>query len=211
MCGRFVLLSEAENSEIEKILKDISEKYKNQSPQIKLGDIHPTDLAPVVTKQNDNEVFQLFKWGFPLQNDKNSLLINARGETIEEKVTFKNLLKTKRCIIPASAFYEWKAVGKNKNKYLIKPQDKGFFYMAGLYNTFIDLKGNPYTSFVIITTAANEQMSSIHHRMPVILSKPEETELWVNNSFYDLTLLKSIIRPYGERLSIEGEHISLFD
>lgn len=211
MCGRFLLLSEGENVEIEKILKEISEKYKNQYTEIKLGDIHPTDMAPVVTKQNNHEVAQLFKWGFPLSKDKNGLLINARGETLDEKVTFKNLLKSKRCIIPASAFYEWKAVGKDKHKYLIKPQDEALFYMAGLYSTFIDLQGKPYTSFVIITTAANEQMSSIHHRMPVIFSKSKEAELWSDNASYDFSLLKGLIKPYEERLSIKGEDISFFD
>lgn len=211
MCGRFTLLSEEENSEIDEIIKNISEKYKNQSVEIKRGDIYPTNLAPVVTKQNNDKVFQLFKWGFPVYNEKNSLLINARGETLEEKSTFKNLLKSKRCVIPASAFYEWKGAGKSKNKYLIKPQTKNSFYMAGLYNTFIDLQGNPYTSFVIITTEANEQMSSIHHRMPAILKKPEETELWMDNSSYNLKLLKSLIRPYEGKLSMEAENISLFD
>ena len=212
MCGRFMLLSEGENSEIDKILKDISEKYKNQHAQIKLGDIYPTDLAPVVTKQNNDKTFELFKWGFPLvHKEKKSLLINARGETLEEKMTFKNLLKSKRCIIPASAFYEWKTVGKDKHKYLIKPQGKDLFYMAGLYNTFTDLQGNPYTGFVIITTEANQQISLIHHRMPVIFSRSEEAELWMDNSDYNLTLLKRVIRPYEEKLFMEAETISLFD
>jgi putative SOS response-associated peptidase YedK len=211
MCGRFVFLSEEKNSEIDKILKGISEKYKDQSLEIALGDIYPTNLAPVVTKENNDKDFNLFKWGFPLPKEKGSLLINARGETLEEKVTFKNLLKSKRCVIPASAFYEWKLVGKNKHKYLIKSQDKDFFYMAGLYNTFIDLHGNPYTGFVIITTAANEQMSAIHHRMPLILSSQEEVELWIDNTSYDLASLKYLIRPYSGKLSVEGETLSLFD
>ena len=211
MCGRFMLLSEGENSEIDEIIRNISEKYKNQSLVVKRGDIYPTDLAPVVTKQNNDKNFQLFKWGFPLYKGKNSLLINARGETLEEKITFKDLLRTKRCVIPASAFYEWKPMGKNKNKYLIKPQAKDCFYMAGLYNTFIDLNDQPITCFVIITTAANEQMSSVHDRMPVIFSKPEETEIWMDNSFYDFKLLKSLIRPYEEKLSLKAENISLFD
>ncbi|MBC8059512.1 MAG: SOS response-associated peptidase [Clostridiaceae bacterium] len=211
MCGRFVIFSEEENSEINKILKDISEKYKATSVEIKLGDIYPTDLAPVVTKEKNDENLNLFKWGFPFHKEKNSLLINARGETLEEKVTFKNLLMSKRCLIPATAFYEWKSVGKKKHKYLIKPNTRDFFYMAGLYNTVIDMKGKPYTAFVIITTEANDQMSSIHHRMPLILSKAEETELWVNNSYNKLSTIKDLIRPYDERLSIQGEILSLFD
>lgn len=211
MCGRFVLLSEGENNEIGRIIKNVSEKYKDESVEIKIGDIYPTDFAPVVTKQNKNEVINLFKWGFPINKGKNSCLINARGETLHQKVTFMNLLMNKRCLIPASGFYEWKTVGKTKHKYVIKPQVKDFFYMAGLYNTFIDLQGNPYTSFVIITTEANEQISSIHHRMPLILSKAEEKERWVNNSLGSLTAIKSLIRPYEEKLSIEGEDLSLFD
>lgn len=211
MCGRFLLQPGEKNSEIEKIIKNISEKYKNETVKIKVGDICPTDSAPVLTKQNKNETFGLFKWGFPIYKGKNSLLINARGETLDEKVSFKNLLMSKRCLIPACAFYEWKSVGKSKHKYLIKPQAKTLFYMAGLYNSFIDIKGNLYTSFVIITTAANEQMSYIHNRMPLILSKAEELELWVNNSSTRLANIKSLIRPYEERLSIEGEDINLFE
>ena len=211
MCGRFRLFTEEENSEIEKIYKSISENIKNEPISIKIGDIYPTDLAPVLIKQNYEEKYHLIKWGFPMNKEKSSLLINARGETLGEKVTFKNLIESKRCLIPASAFYEWKAVGKRKYKYLIKTLDKPFFYMAGLYNTFIDLKGNPYNSFVIITTAANEQMSAIHHRMPLILSEEEEVEQWINSNSSGFNEIKSLIKPYEKGLSILGETISLFD
>ena len=211
MCGRFRLFTEEENSEIQKIFKSISENNKNESIAIKVGDIYPTDLVPVLINQNNEKKYQLLKWGFPMHKEKNSLLINAKGETLAEKFTFKNLIESKRCLIPASAFYEWKAVGKHKYKYLIKTLDKPYFYMAGLYNTFIDLQGNPYNCFVIITTAANEQMSAIHHRMPLILGEEKEAEQWVNIASSGFNEIKGLIKPYEKGLSILGETISLFD
>jgi len=97
--------------------------------------------------------------------------INARAETLEEKPTFRTAFKRKRCIIPASGFYEWKAVGKEKQPFYIHPADGDLFAFAGLMEDWQGPHGEVMVSTCIITTEPNALMAGIHNRMPVILPK----------------------------------------
>lgn len=141
------------------------------------------------------KVVNLFKWGFPNFKQTSSVIINARCETLEERPTFKNIFHSKRCLVPASGFYEWKKTEDKKEKYLIRTENQELFYMAGLYNTFKDKNGNPFTGFVIITTEANERMSQIHNRMPVIFER-KDIDNWLDNKIKDLTEIKKLLKPY---------------
>jgi putative SOS response-associated peptidase YedK len=200
MCGRYTVLTEEENIEIKEIINEINERFKNdnsQKPIYKSGEIFPTDNVPIITGDGTSKkIVNLFKWGFPNFKQTSSVIINARCETLEERPTFKNIFHSKRCLVPASGFYEWKQTEGKKEKYLIRAEDQELFYMAGLYNTFKDKNGNPFTSFVIITTEANERMSQIHNRMPVIFEK-RDMEHWLNNNTKDLTDIKKLLRPYA--------------
>jgi putative SOS response-associated peptidase YedK len=205
LCGRYTLFTDEEYKEIRRMIKDIQKEQANNIVNMKTGEIFPTNIVPIVTNdENDEKVINLFKWGFPNFKQQNGVIINARGETLEEKQTFKKILYTKRCLIPTTGFYEWKTIGKNKNKYLIRPNKYNFFYMAGLYNTFVDKYGEAYTSFVIITTDANKEMSEIHNRMPILLTSKEEYEGWIDNSLTNLSEIKSYIHPYEYKLSLES-------
>jgi putative SOS response-associated peptidase YedK len=206
MCGRFILFTGEEYAELQAIIREIEVSNKKSISTMKTGEIFPTDMVPVITKdENNNPSFDLFKWGFPNYNQSRSsgILINARGETIEEKPTFKKLLYTKRCLIPACGFFEWKKTDKKKDKYLIKPEAYSFFYMAGLYNSFVDKYGEPYAGFVIITTEASEAMQSIHNRMPIIITSKKEAYKWIDNS-NNLAQIKSFIQPYKNTLSFNN-------
>lgn len=144
----------------------------------------------------------LFKWGFPNYMKSSAVIINARCETLHEKPTFRKLLGTGRCLVPASGFYEWKAADgstKKKDKYLIRTAGSQLMYFAGLYGSFLDKTGIPSTRFVIITTDANHQMSHIHSRMPVILQKPEAMA-WISPQNKELD---SLLRPYGRELTFD--------
>ena len=144
----------------------------------------------------------LFRWGFPNYMKSSAVIINARCETLHEKPTFRKLLGTGRCLVPASGFYEWKAAGvpaKKKDKYLIRAAESKLMYFAGLYGSFIDKTGIPSTRFVIITTEANRQMSQIHSRMPVILRKSEALA-WISPENKDLN---SLLRPYDSELTFD--------
>lgn len=145
---------------------------------------------------------QLFNWGFPNFAKANAVIINARCETLQEKPTFRKYLDSGRCIVPASGFYEWKAASdpkQKKDKYLIRSEGSRIMYFAGLYGSFLDKTGIRTNRFVIITTDANEQMSEIHSRMPVVLDK-SEAMAWLDNANKNI---ESLLRPYGSRLSME--------
>lgn len=204
MCGRYALFTGEEYEEIRAIIKETQNNNIDNINNMKTGEIFPTDIVPVITKGDTNDpTFNLFKWGFPNFIKKSGVIINARGETIEEKQTFKNILYTKRCLIPTCGFFEWKKSDKNKDKIFIKPEGSNIFYMAGLYNSFIDNAGIPYTSFVIITTQASQEMQFIHDRMPLILSSKIEAYEWIDNP-KKLSEIKSFIQPFKHKLSLEN-------
>ena len=205
MCGRYTLFTDEEYKEIRKIIKDIEADVAKNIINMKTGEIFPTNIVPVLTKdENNKKTVNLFKWGFPNFKEQSGVIINARGETLEEKQTFKRILHSKRCLIPTTGFYEWKTIGKNKHKYLIRPDNSNFFYMAGLYNTYTDKCGELYTSFVIITTEANKEMSEIHNRMPVLFTSEEEYEGWTDNSLSKLPEIKAYIHPFEHKLTLEN-------
>lgn len=199
MCGRFVLFNETENEEIRRIVDEINSRYsQEESAKLKTGEIFPTNYVPAIIADNNNKkIITLMKWGFPSPKGS-GVIINAKQETLDEKPMFKNIFVHKRCLIPASGFYEWKQVENQKEKYLIRTE-KPAFYMAGLYNTFTDKQNNSFTAFVIITTDANKEMSAIHHRMPVIFHK-EEGKLWLDHSFKTTSKLKDLLNPYPRSL-----------
>jgi len=176
MCGRFIIFSEAEEKEIMDIVEEVNRKYVEDA--MKDGEIFPTDLSPTISLNNDIKDISLFKWGFP--NFKgSSVIINARSENLLEKPIFRESFLSRRCLIPATAFFEWKKEGFKKQKFIISSSEVNLFYMAGLYKETIDKNGDKVTSFVIITTAASSNMSKIHDRMPVMLVHKSETELWL--------------------------------
>ncbi len=96
-------------------------------------------------------------------------LINARAETVAEKPAFRAAFKSRRCLVPADGFYEWRREGKVKQPFLIESADSEPMAFAGLWETWKDEDGKPLVSCTIITTEANAIMREIHNRMPVIL------------------------------------------
>jgi len=194
MCGRYLITFES--SEIKEIIENLSgHKYYNK---LKSGEIFPSEYAPVLINKNGKKTYEIFKWGIYLIRHKTQFVINARAETILEKPMFKSLADTGRCLIIANAFYEWDT---NKTKYLIKPQSKEMFFMAGLYGYFEDKHNEIVPSFTIVTTNANDDMKQIHHRMPVILDDQYADE-WIFGKINEDTV-KRVIEPYRIRLAIE--------
>jgi putative SOS response-associated peptidase YedK len=209
MCGRFLLFTCDEYEDLLSIIREV--EINNPIPNMDRypkADIFPGDLVPIITTASDhNRTVALSKWGFPNFKERNRLLINARSETVEEKTTFKKLILTKRCLIPAIGFYEWKTHDNKKEKYLIQLKPKGFelFYMAGLYNEFTDPSGTNYTSFVILTTAANKEMQQIHDRMPVIIPSEAAADKWIGSSSSQIASIKAMMNPYENELFIENQ------
>lgn len=169
MCGRYNIDFEA-NKELKKVLNELNRKYPGN--HIKQGEVFPTNEAAILVNRENELAPELSVWGYPQYTGK-GVIINARAETAIEKKTFRESLLSRRCIIPTSGFYEW---DKEKNKFLFEGTDSNILYLAGLYNLYQGVN-----RFVILTTAANESMKSVHHRMPVVL---EENQLnaWLYSS-----------------------------
>jgi len=122
-------------------------------------------------------------------------MINARAETLTEKGAFKNLVDTRRCLVPADGFYEWRKEGKRKVPMWFHLKSKEPFTFAGLWDVWRKPNGNSLETFTIITTEPNDLMRPIHNRMPVILRREDE-EQWLDVSGARFNKARSILKPY---------------
>lgn len=189
MCGRYSLEAD---------IFALLEFYRLQEAQLEFrgqGEIFPTNPVPVFTGTGG---LTSMDWGFLTSFSKRPL-INARGETVHEKPTFRRAFQVSRCLLPASSFFEWRSEEgkKKKTKLEISLVDRNLFSMAGIYMT-TQTNGRESFHCCIITTQANEQMQSIHDRMPVILPKSAEIEYLTGMS--GLPGLQSLLQPSEEEL-----------
>ncbi|MFC1780303.1 SOS response-associated peptidase [Patescibacteria group bacterium] len=199
MCGRFAqgdtdaIYSKYRVKISESLRKKIHPRYN----------IAPFQIVPVVTQDEDKKnKLELMRWGFIPYWAKDVKigykLINARSETIFEKPSFKRSAKSKRCIVPATGFYEWKHAGNSKIPYFVKPSKDSLFSLAGLFDEWMDPEGKKVKTFTILTTEPNKVLKPIHKRMPVVLEKNEE-EPWIGKRVQDTDLLESLFDPYPVR------------
>lgn len=187
MCGRFALSANA--GKIEKLVLGI----KYDVPEIQRYNIAPSqEILTVVSSYHT----KLLKWGLIPSWSKDASIgnkmINARAETISEKPSFRNLIKTNRCIIPASGYYEWKVMENgSKVPHFIKSADEQLMTFAGLWTTWKAPGGTLIESCTIITREANQQISSIHNRMPAVISEMNRA-MWLNKSTEHKTIIDMI-------------------
>ncbi len=185
MCGRYLISMEEEIIEMREIIREINRRYagRPELSQMKTGEIFPTDMVPVIALEAEAPRPYLFTWGFPRWQG-GGVIINARRETAAEKGMFRQALQERRCIIPASGFYEWRHEGnkKYKDKYIFRRPQTPILYMAGLY-TMYKKEGASIPAFVILTTDANRWVQSVHDRMPVILTVDEQ-EMWLKDEIF---------------------------
>jgi putative SOS response-associated peptidase YedK len=196
VCGRFALTITARFFERFELPED------SLKPTSRLN-ISPGQIAPVILELKGRNAVEM-KWGLVPSWAKDvkigSRMFNARSETLEERPSFRHLLKRKRCLVPSSGFYEWK---KNDGKvpYLIRVRDQEYFAMAGLYDVWQGGDGSVLSTFTIVTTTSSKVMSDLHDRMPAILEREMEAE-WIAPGELDLALVKEILRTYRGPLSI---------
>lgn len=176
MCGRYRFLDE--DDVFMNIVNELGQKYPD-SP-IKMGDIFPTNSAPILLAENDRLVPELSVWGFPKYTGS-GVIINARSETAPEKKTFRESLLNRRCLIPSSGFYEWDA---QKNKHLFNLPGEQTLYIGGIYKETDGVR-----RYVILTTEANDSMKEIHSRMPIIVPKANLPQ-WVFDTSAALNYLQ---------------------
>ena len=143
--------------------------------------VAPTQPVPIVLEDRGERHFMLVRWGFLpswVKDPKDfPLVINARGETLQTKPTFKAALKRRRCIFLADGFYEWQRHGREKTPFLIRPRNRGPMPLAGLWETYSSPDGGEIDTAAIVTTDANGTLSAVHDRMPVILSTDDIARL----------------------------------
>jgi putative SOS response-associated peptidase YedK len=139
----------------------------------------PTQASAVVRRHPDTGERRLdpLRWGLLPHFTKDlkaaTRPINARAETVATSGMFRGALASRRCLVPADAFYEWKAMPDGKQPYAIARTDGAPLAFAGLWERWRSPEGETLRTFAIITTAANATMSAIHNRMPVILEAAE--------------------------------------
>jgi len=140
----------------------------------KKGEIFPSYVVPVLSAP---ETFRPMTWGFALEGKKQPVF-NAREETALERAMFKQAMLGRRCLIPATGYYEWKHEGKKKTKYYFHLSGKGIMYLAGCWRMEY---GARLPSCVILTRQAAGDLADIHDRMPVIIP-PERVDEWLTES-----------------------------
>jgi putative SOS response-associated peptidase YedK len=158
-------------------------------PLVNAPDIRPTDQATVITRNGEGK---LIPWGLEVPWSKQPM-INARSETLVEKITFRNILDN-RCIIPASCYFEWRKDGISKLKNTITVDGQDCFSMAGLFD------GNRFT---IITCEPAASISHVHNRMPVILA-PDVEQSWLNAEI-EFADVRKFLGPFGTSPMIAKE------
>ena len=121
--------------------------------------------------------------------------INAKGETVAEKPSFRAAFKKRRCLVIADGFYEWQLQGKQKQPMWIGLKSKRPFAFAGLWEHWTPAEGEPIESCTIITTEPNKLMQNIHNRMPVILT-PHDYDLWLDPTMQQVETVKPLLRPF---------------
>ncbi len=201
MCGRYYVDDETVR-EIEKLVWQVDERKKQESlraiRQMKESDLYPGKNAPVLSGKNGSLCCRWQHWGFP-GFDRNKLIFNARCESALEKPLFRDSIRYRRIVIPASRFYEW---NRRKEKNVFCRNDMPVLFMAGFYKQYEDGE-----RFVILTTAANASMEPVHDRMPLILERKEITE-WIFNDRKTESILHKI--PCLLERKTEYEQLSLF-
>jgi len=168
MCGRFALAATPEELANHFNLKRkvvIAPHYN----------IAPSQPVLIVKSGAYGYTLSAVRWGLIPSWSKDEKvgykLINARAESLQEKPSFRDAFKSRRCLVPAIGFYEWKQDGKRKQPYFVKMKNGGLFAMAGIWESWQSPKGETVESCAMITTDANTIVAKLHDRMPVILPK----------------------------------------
>jgi len=178
MCGRFSLFSTGEL---------IADQFgvvvdHDLEPRYNIAPTQPV-AAVRLTADGSTREFTYLTWGLIPSWAKDpkigSRMINARSETVAEKPSFRAAFKRRRCLIPATGFYEWQKIGSGKQPMFIHATDGNPFGLAGLWEIWQSADGSVVHSCTILTTEPNELMASIHNRMPVII-EPEDYSMWLD-------------------------------
>ena len=191
MCGRYVVTNPVSKT---KSLVKTAIKVEDKENY----NAHPYQDLPVIKKYTNGNALENLKWGLvPSWSKKKEFkpLINARLETIDEKVSFKKLIQLTRCVAIADGFYEWKREERNKIPYYFLREDKKIIYIAGIYEN---------DQFCLVTEEASKNVLEIHRRQPVILNE-KDVNRYLNIELNGSSFLKECKKPNLEFYEISKE------
>lgn len=195
MCGRYYIQADEDmGRELRAILAEVERRQGNSEAHaaMKVGEIFPSNIVPVIGAEGAS----LMKWGYSGYKNR---VINARSETAFEKPMFRRSMMERRCLIPASGYYEWRRTpsgGKSKQKYALYRPGRPI-YMAGLWRME---QGETLPVFVILTREAGPGIAEIHDRMPVILPEGAR-EAWTAPQADAGRLMEQAVREMAFRMA----------
>lgn len=200
MCGRFVLRASPE--QLAELFDLPEEPYLE--PRYNIAPTQPVAIVRLNPESHAREWTHV-QWGLiPSWAKDPSIgqkMINARAETVAEKASYRAALKRRRCLVPASGFYEWQKGASGKTPHFITT-DAGLFAIAGLWERWVSADGAEIESCTLLTTEANEAVSSLHDRMPVVLD-PADYSLWLgsgkDSTPNEVAMLQHLLRPWDAR------------
>ena len=198
MCGRYRLSRR----------KQVIEEHFDSAPWdddwIPRYNVAPTQAVPVIRQHPKEPIrrLSLMKWGLIPHWSKEGTgaagMINARSETASTKPAFRDALKSRRCLIPADGFYEWRREGKTKQPFCFEVNDGNLFAFGGLWDGWKDPSGKWIRTCSILTTTPNSVTSAVHDRMPVILD-PDSYDLWLDPGMNDVAAASELLKPCDAR------------
>lgn len=195
MCGRYGLATQKSDLAARFdaiVLHDVAARY-NIAPS------QPVLIARADRSQADRRVVHHVQWGLiPSWADDpaiGSRMINARGETAATRPAFRSAMKHRRCLVPASGFYEWRKGSKPRQPFWIHMDGGETFAFGGLYEHWTGPNGEQVDSCTILTTTPNELIEPVHDRMPMIVA-PDDYARWLDSDVQDAEEVEDLIRPY---------------
>ena len=181
MCGRYVITKPVTKT------RDLV-KSVNVVSDVNNYNAHPTQKLPVIKSYSNAKTLEVLQWGLTpswMQEREIRPLINARIETLDEKITFKNLIKNYRCLVIADGYYEWKRRENAKIPYYFTREDDQLMFFAGIYKDY---------QFLIITREASSHVADIHQRQPVVINE-EYLDEYFNLKIEGTDFLRSYQAP----------------
>jgi putative SOS response-associated peptidase YedK len=199
MCGRYRLSRRKQN--VEEYFDTVSDE-PDWTPRYNIA---PTQHIPVIRQNPKEPVRELsrMRWGlipsWAKDPSRSASMINARSETAGTKPAFRDAMKSRRCLIPADGFYEWKRDGKTKQPFCFVVNQGQLFAFAGLWDRWKDPSGNWIKTCSILTTTPNAVTSAVHDRMPVILD-PDSYDLWLDPGMTGVQVVSEFLKPFDPSL-----------
>lgn len=216
MCGRFVLSADWDDFQSRFGFTNAGAAYRH-TPRYNIA---PSQDCPIIIVAHDRRELAVMRWGlvpawtkdrkgiYIKEKTKAYKLINIKAETLSEKTTFDEPFSRRRCLVPATGFYEWEKQGKAALPHYFTLASGEPMSFAGLWEQGLTEDGAALLSFTIITTRANDLMARIHDRMPVILNSADEA-LWLDPEMRNTRRLEPLLQPYPSQL-MQCRRVSAF-